>query len=41
MPRQGYNFEDAITISSKVIEDDYFTSIHIKEYTTDVRETKL
>ena len=41
MPWKGYNFEDAIIISSKVIEDDYFTSIHIKEYTTDVRETKL
>ncbi len=41
MPWQGYNFEDAIIISNKVVEDDYFTSIHIKEYTTDVRETKL
>jgi len=41
MPWQGYNFEDAIIISNKVVEDDYFTSIHIKEYTTDIRETKL
>jgi len=41
MPWQGYNFEDAIIISSKLVEDDSFTSIHIKEYSTDVRETKL
>ncbi len=41
MPWRGYNFEDAIIISNKLVEDDYFTSIHIKEYSTDVRETKL
>jgi len=41
MPWHGYNFEDAIIISSKLVEEDYFTSIHIKEYSTDVRETKL
>jgi DNA-directed RNA polymerase subunit beta len=41
MPWKGYNFEDAIIISNKLVEDDYFTSIHIKEYSTDVRETKL
>lgn len=41
MPWQGYNFEDAIIISSKLVEEDFFTSIHIKEYSTDVRETKL
>lgn len=41
MPWQGYNFEDAIIISNKLVEEDYFTSIHIKEYSTDVRETKL
>ena len=41
MPWKGYNYEDAIIISSKVVEDDYFTSIHIKEFTLDVRETKL
>lgn len=41
MPWKGYNFEDAIIISSKVVEKDYYTSIHIKEYSTDVRETKL
>ncbi|NUJ97625.1 DNA-directed RNA polymerase subunit beta [Candidatus Gracilibacteria bacterium] len=41
MPWKGYNFEDAIIISSKVVEKDYYTSIHIKEYSIDVRETKL
>ena len=41
MPWKGYNFEDAIIISSKLIEDDFYTSIHIKDYTLDVRETKL
>ena len=41
MPWKGYNFEDAIIISSKVIEDDQYTSIHIKEFSLDVRETKL
>lgn len=41
MPWQGYNFEDAIIISEKLVQEDYFTSVHIKEYSTDVRETKL
>jgi DNA-directed RNA polymerase subunit beta len=41
MPWKWYNFEDAIIVSSKVVEKDYFTSIHIKEFTLDVRETKL
>ena len=41
MPWHGYNFEDAIVISSRLVEDDFFTSIHIKEYSIDVRETKL
>jgi DNA-directed RNA polymerase subunit beta len=41
MPWKGYNFEDAIIISSKLVEKDLFTSIHIKEYSIDVRETKL
>jgi DNA-directed RNA polymerase subunit beta len=41
MPWHGYNFEDAIIISSKLVERDAFTSIHIKEYAIDVRETKL
>ena len=41
MPWNGYNYEDAILISSKVIKEDIFTSIHIKEFSVDVRETKL
>ena len=41
MPWKGYNFEDAIVISEKVVKDDYFTSIHIDEYVMDVRDTKL
>lgn len=41
MPWKGYNFEDAIILSSKVVENDYYTSIHIKEFSLDVRETKL
>ena len=41
MPWKGYNFEDAIVISEKVVRDDYFTSIHIDEYSIDVRDTKL
>jgi DNA-directed RNA polymerase subunit beta len=32
MPWQGYNFEDAIVISEKVVKEDYFTSLHITEY---------
>ena len=40
MPWKGYNFEDAIVISEKVVRDDIFTSIHIDEYTLEVRETK-
>ena len=41
MPWNGYNYEDAILISSKVVKEDVFTSIHIKEFSVDVRETKL
>jgi len=41
MPWNGYNYEDAIVISEKLVQDDVFTSIHIKEYSIDVRETKL
>lgn len=41
MPWNGYNYEDAIIISEKLMQDDVFTSIHIKEYSLDVRETKL
>jgi DNA-directed RNA polymerase subunit beta len=41
MPWKGYNFEDAIVISEKVVRDDVFTSVHIDEYSLDVRDTKL
>ena len=41
MPWSGYNFEDAIVISRKLVEDDTLTSIHIVDYMTEVRETKL
>ena len=41
MPWKGYNFEDAIVISEKVVRDDYFTSVHIDEYSLEVRDTKL
>ncbi len=40
MPWQGYNFEDAIVISEKVVKDDIYTSIHIDEFEMEVRETK-
>ncbi len=41
MPWNGYNFEDAMVISRKLVEDDKLTSIHIVDYMTEVRETKL
>ncbi len=41
MPWKGYNFEDAIVISEKVVREDIFTSIHIDEYSLDVRDTIL
>jgi DNA-directed RNA polymerase subunit beta len=41
MPWKGYNFEDAIVISEKVVREDIFTSIHIDDYTLEVRDTKL
>ncbi len=41
MPWYGYNYEDAILISEKVVKQDIFTSIHIKEFSIEVRETKL
>jgi DNA-directed RNA polymerase subunit beta len=41
MPWKGYNFEDAIVISERVVRDDIFTSIHIDEYSLEVRDTKL
>ena len=41
MPWKGYNFEDAIVISEKVVRNDVFTSVHIDEYSLEVRDTKL
>ena len=40
MPWQGYNFEDAIVISERIVRNDIFTSVHIDEYTLEVRDTK-
>lgn len=40
MPWKGYNYEDAIVISEKVVKEDWFTSVHIEEFITEVRETK-
>ena len=41
MPWEGYNYEDAIIISERIVRDDILTSIHIKEYEVEARETKL
>ncbi len=41
VPWNGYNYEDAILISEKVVKEDIYTSVHIKEFAIDVRETKL
>ncbi|MFA6908382.1 MAG: DNA-directed RNA polymerase subunit beta [Patescibacteria group bacterium] len=41
MPWEGGNYEDAILISSRLVEDDRYTSIHIEDYVVDVRDTKL
>ncbi len=41
MPWKGYNFEDAIVISEKIVSDDMFTSIHIDEFIMEVRDTKM
>ncbi len=40
MPWKGYNFEDAIVVSEKIVRDDIFTSVHIEEFSLDVRDTK-
>jgi DNA-directed RNA polymerase subunit beta len=40
MPWKGYNFEDAIVVSEKIVKEDIFTSIHIEEFTLEVRDTK-
>ncbi len=41
VPWNGYNYEDAILVSEKIVKEDIFTSVHIKEFSLDVRETKL
>ncbi|MBF0543381.1 MAG: DNA-directed RNA polymerase subunit beta [Candidatus Riflebacteria bacterium] len=41
MPWEGYNFEDAIILSERLVKDDVFTSVHIEEYEIDARDTKL
>jgi DNA-directed RNA polymerase subunit beta len=41
MPFDGYNFEDAIIVSERLIKEDIFTSVHIEEYEVEIRETKL
>src|SRR5438270_253714 len=41
MPWRGYNFEDAILVSEKLVKDDYYTSIHIEEFEIESRDTKL
>ena len=40
MPWKGYNYEDAIVISEKIVKQDLFTSVHVEEFITEVRETK-
>jgi DNA-directed RNA polymerase subunit beta len=40
MPWKGYNFEDAIILSERVVREDLFTSLHIAEHVVNVRETK-
>ena len=40
MPWKGYNFEDAVVISERVVREDIYTSVHIEEFTLEVRETK-
>ncbi len=41
LPWEGYNFEDAVILSSRLVKDDRFSSIHIEDFTIDVRDTKL
>jgi len=40
MPWKGYNFEDAIVISERIVKEDIFTSVHVEEFTLEVRDTK-
>jgi len=41
MPWHGYNFEDAIVLSKRLVSDDILTSVHIDEYVVDARDTNL
>jgi DNA-directed RNA polymerase subunit beta len=41
MPWRGYNFEDAILVSEKMVKEDYYTSVHIEEFEIEARDTKL
>ncbi len=41
MPWRGYNFEDAILVSERLVKDDYYTSLHVEEFEVDARDTKL
>jgi DNA-directed RNA polymerase subunit beta len=41
MPWRGYNFEDAILVSERMVKDDYYTSVHIEEFEIEARDTKL
>ncbi len=41
MPWRGYNFEDAILVSEKLVKEDYYTSVHIEEFEVEARDTKL
>src|SRR5262249_28189276 len=41
MPWRGYNYEDAILVSERLVKDDFFTSIHIQEFDIEARDTKL
>ena len=41
IPWKGYNYEDAIIMSERMVSDDVYTSIHIEEYDIDCRDTKL
>ena len=41
MPWQGYNYEDAIVVSKRLVVDDKFSSVHVEEFTVEARETKL
>ena len=41
MPWEGYNYEDAILISERLVQDDVYTSIHIEKYEIEARQTKL